>query len=176
MSNTERMSIETKDIAGKNVVSSMVHDGLVDVGIPGKTKKGMSKREHVTESIHLSESAFIAPERTPPIDTFRLTTPQKIEFRIRGGSYWNLTQPVLQFTLQETAGAASVTPCKVPFMFSQIQIIVENGASVIQTITDQELWANTQWMTQEKWSTLASQLNTTAAWGAPSAIAANGSK
>ena len=60
--------------------------------------------------------------------------------------------------------------------FLQLQVLVNGGSDIFQTMNAPEIFQNTQWMTQEKWSTIAPLMGTTASWGAPTAISAGASK
>lgn len=174
MSNIDRM-IATIGKSKKDVVSSMHHEGLVEIKVPGKRKPAIIKDAHRIESTHISEFVYILPERAPASNILTATN-AVVEFRVKAGTYYNLTKPVLQITVVESGGSASVTPTKVPFMMQLIEYMPNSQGEQMQRQTDLELWANYQWMTQEKWSTLCSQVNSTATFGAPTSVAAAGTR
>lgn len=158
---------------GLQSISSIAMDGMRLHSIPGYSKPAMMKPEHMASSAHLSDYFYVLPDIAPASTLFTATA-TRVEMRIRAGSAYKLKYPVLDVVCAETGGTNPVTMCKFYDSIDTIEIAPEGGTVKVQTITGKELLQNTQWMTQERWSTIASLCGTTAAWGAPSAILANG--
>jgi len=60
--------------------------------------------------------------------------------------------------------------------FQSMEIWTDSGSTKIQTMTAHEIYQNTQWVTQERWSTIAPLMGTTSSWGSPTAISAGARK
>ena len=160
------------------VQPSTYEDGLrqhMIITKEGKRKMGLMKPVHMQESAHIVDYYYLQPERTPASTVFTATSTQ-VDFRLKAGSAAKVRDPALRVTVQNTDGSNTVTMTKLTDSIQMIQYYVNGGVDLIQTQTAAELYQNTQWMTQERFSTIAPQMNTTSSWGAGTAIATSATK
>ena len=171
----ERMKQTVGENKSIKTISSVALDGMMVHPIPGYRKEAMMKPSAMIASPHIIDYYYVQPANPVPSTVFTASSTQ-VDFILRAGSGFKIKAPVLSVQASETGGSASVTMTKLTDSFLQLQVLVNGGSDIFQTMNAPEIFQNTQWMTQEKWSTIAPLMGTTASWGAPTAISAGASK
>jgi hypothetical protein len=156
--------------------SSMFHDEFgVHPHLTTPDRKPMLvKPQHSFECPHVMDAHIVTPDKPAPSNL--LVVGGVVDFRVKAGGAFKIKHPVLSISVQETGGAQPVTLTKLAHSIKQLEVRFHNGTKDGPVVSDQELFFNTMFLPQEKWSSIAALQNTTGAWGAPTAIAASGSK
>jgi hypothetical protein len=155
---------------------SMIHDEIAihpHMTTPDR-KPVLVKPQHIMESAHVMDAYVLTPDR--PVASNLLVAGGQVDFRVKSGGAFKIKHPVLGLNLSETGGSNSVTPTKIATSIKTCEVLFEGGTKPGPIFTGTELFLGSMFLQQEKWSTIAPLQNTTAAWGAPTAIAASGSK